>query len=67
MSIKIKPSHEGVLHRNMGVKAGRKISTSALDKAEKTASPAEKKRIVFAKNARKWNHNKAGSGNRFGS
>lgn len=67
MAINIKPSRRGLLHKELHVKSGSKISTTKLDKAEKNASPAEKKRIVFAKNARKWNHNKGGSGNRFGS
>ena len=67
MSIKIKPSHRGLLHKELGVKKGQPISTSKLERAEKGASKAEKKRIVFAENARKWNHNKNGSGNRFGS
>ena len=56
MVIKIKKSHKGLLHKNLGVKAGKKISSSKLSKAKKTASKAVKKRIVFAQNARKWNH-----------
>ena len=40
----------------MGVSAEKPISTAALHKEAKGASPAEKKRIVFAENARKWNH-----------
>ena len=32
--------------------------TKKLEKAEKNASPLEKKRITFAENARKWNHDK---------
>ncbi len=52
--IKIKPSHVGELHREMGVKQGKPISNRALESAKRTASPAEKKRIVFAQNARRW-------------
>lgn len=54
--IKIKPSHKGLLHKDLGVSPGKKISTGKLEKAKKTASPAEKKRIVFAENEKKWNH-----------
>ena len=54
--IHIKASHKGLLHKNLGVKAGQPISTSKLEAAKKTAGPAEKKRIVFAENARKWKH-----------
>jgi hypothetical protein len=54
--IKIKPSHKGLLHKNMGVKQGTTLTTSALEKAKSHAGPAEKKRIVFAENAKKWKH-----------
>jgi hypothetical protein len=54
MAIKIKPSHRGLLHKNLGVPEGEPISTEKLEKAKKGASKAVKKRIVFAENARKW-------------
>lgn len=54
--IHIKKSHEGLLHKEMGIAQGKPISTSALEKEKKGASPAEKKRIVFAENARHWHH-----------
>lgn len=54
--IPIKPSHEGKLHKDLGVPEGERIPSSKLKAAEKNASPAEKKRLVFAENARKWNH-----------
>ena len=54
--IHIKPSHKGLLHKQMGVAAGKPISTGALEKEKRGAGPAEKKRIVFAENARKWHH-----------
>jgi len=54
--IHIKPSHRGLLHRELGVAEGKPISTKALDRAKSGASPAEEKRIVFAENARKWHH-----------
>lgn len=52
--IHIKASHKGLLHKNLGIPAGKPISTSRLKSAAKGAGPAEKKRIVFAENARKW-------------
>lgn len=53
--IKIKESHKGELHKDLGIPAGEKIPSGKLKAAEKTAGPAEKKRIVFAENAKKWN------------
>ena len=50
----IKPSHKGLLHKDLGVPKGKKIPEKKLEKAKKNASPAEKKRIVFAENAKKW-------------
>jgi hypothetical protein len=55
-SIHINPAHKGELHEDLGVAKNSPIPTSKLKAAEKTAGPAEKKRIVFAENARKWNH-----------
>jgi len=54
--IHIKSSHKGLLHKDLGVAAGKPIPTAKLEKAKKDADPAEKKRIVFAENARRWNH-----------
>ena len=56
MAIHIKKSHEGLLHKNLGVKKGEPIPYHKMISAAKHASPAEKKRIVFAENARKWKH-----------
>ena len=53
--IHIKKSHEGLLHKDLGVAAGEKIPEAKMDKAKAHASPAEKKRIVFAENAKHWN------------
>jgi len=50
----IKPSHKGLLHKDLGVPKGEKIPVKKMEKAKKNASPAEKKRIVFAENAKKW-------------
>ena len=52
LSIKVK---KGALHKEMGIDEDKPISTKKLEKAEKHAGPLEKKRIVFAENARKWN------------
>jgi len=38
----------------LGVPAGEKIPEAKMEKAKKSASPAEKKRITFAENASKW-------------
>jgi hypothetical protein len=49
-----------MLHREMGVPKNKKISLGSLMSAEKKAKArgdvAEERRIVFARNARKWNH-----------
>lgn len=52
--IHIKPSHKGLLHKNLGVAAGKKIPAGKLEKAEHSSDPAVKKRAVFAANAKKW-------------
>lgn len=54
--IHIKPSHRGLLHKNLGIPAGKPISLKALAKAKMSSDPAERKRATFAENARKWNH-----------
>jgi hypothetical protein len=59
MAIKIKKSHKGLLHKNLGVKEGEKIPASKL-KVKSTDSAAVKKRKVFAQNARKWKHELGG-------
>ena len=58
--IKIKPSHEGLLHKRMGIKKGKKISEGSLEKekaaAKKSGDVKELREVVFAENARKWHH-----------
>lgn len=54
MAIDIKPSHKGLLHKDLGKKAGSKLSESDLEKAKRSTNPAERKRATFAMNARKW-------------
>ena len=53
-TIQIKPSHKGLLHKELGVPQGEKIPEKKIAHAKKNASPAEMKRIVFAETAKKW-------------
>ena len=57
--IRIKKSHRGLLHKDLGVPQGQPIPGARLADAMKTASPAEKKRIVFAQNAKHFNHKRS--------
>ena len=56
--IEIKPSHKGLLHKNLGEAKGKKLSVKEEEKAKHSSSPAERKRATFALNARKWHHGK---------
>ncbi len=56
MTIRIKPSHKGRLHRALGVKPGQKIPAKALMHAEHSKSARVRKEAVFAENAKHWNH-----------
>jgi hypothetical protein len=56
MAINIKPSHEGRLHKNLGVAKGKPIPAGKLEKATHSKSEATKKQAVFAENAKHWNH-----------
>jgi hypothetical protein len=58
--IHIKPSHKGLLHKDLGVKAGSKIPARKLEAAEHSSSPAVRKRAVFAENAKHWDHKASG-------
>jgi hypothetical protein len=51
--IHIKSSHEGRLHQNLGVPAGKKIPSADLA-PDPHDSPALAKQKVFAKNAKSW-------------
>jgi hypothetical protein len=53
--IHIKPSHKGLMHKDLGKPAGAKITAADIAE-EKTKGPAAKKRAVFAENAKKWHH-----------
>ena len=56
----IKASHQGLLHEEMGIPKGKKISLGALMRKKardkKTGDTAGEKRDVFAINARGWHH-----------
>jgi hypothetical protein len=54
--IHINPSHKGLLHKDLGKKAGKKLTVAEEEKAKNSSNPAERKRATFALNARKWNH-----------
>ena len=53
--IHIKPSHEGLLHKKLGVPEEQKIPASSL-KIKPGDSPATVKEKTFARNAKKWSH-----------
>ncbi len=54
MAIKIKPSHRGALHRELGIPKGSKIPAKLERQLKKTGTAKERKRATFALNARKW-------------
>jgi hypothetical protein len=56
MAIHIKKSHEGLLHKNLGVPQGKPIPSGKLASAKNSADPAVRKRATFAENAKHWNH-----------
>ena len=56
MAIKIKPSHKGLLHKDLGVPEGKPIPASKLASAKNSPNPAVRKRANFAANAKKWKH-----------
>lgn len=57
--IKIKPSKVGSLRKLLGTKTGSKIPAAQLA-TKPSDSTAVKKKKVFAKNARRWNHGGSG-------
>lgn len=59
MTIKIKPSHKGLLHKKLGVKQGEPIPEAKIEKAEQSKSPALRKEAQFAENAKSFKHSKA--------
>lgn len=56
MTIKIKPSHKGKLHRALGVPMDQPIPVRKIEKAVHSKSPALRKEAQFALNSRKFKH-----------
>lgn len=54
--IHINPAHAGLLHKELGVKPGHKLTLKQEEKALHSKNPAERKRANFALNARKFHH-----------
>lgn len=54
MAMKIKKSHRGMLHEDLGVPSGKKVPLADLMRAKRSKSAAVRKRATFAANARKW-------------
>jgi len=62
MNIRIKPSHRGLLYKEMGTPLDQDIPEAKMRKAGRAASPTERKQAAFAKNEKGWQH----GGNRAG-
>lgn len=60
--INIKPSHEGRLHRALGVPEGQPIPAAKLAAAKKSSDPAIRKEATFAINAKGFDHSSGKSG-----
>jgi len=54
MSINIKASHKGRLHRALGVPQGQKLTQAQILKAEHSRKPAVRKEADFAAAAHRW-------------
>ena len=58
--IKIKPSHQGALHQQLGISKDDTLSNADLAKAKASAKESGDtklmRRVIFAENARKWRH-----------
>jgi hypothetical protein len=52
MAIKIKPSHRGLFAKSVGKQPGIPISEADVEKGKESNDPAERKRAVFADNAK---------------
>lgn len=50
MASLIKPSHRGLLHKELGVPQGKEIPEKKLEQAAHSDNAAERKRAVFAEN-----------------
>lgn len=51
---KIKPSHKGELHADLGVPQGQPIPAEKLAQAKNSPDPDVRKRATFAQNAKSW-------------
>ena len=60
--IHIKKSHEGRLHKALGVPAGEPIPAAKLAAAKKSSDPAIRKMATFADNAKGFDHTGSKSG-----
>lgn len=47
---------KNALHKDLGVKPGKKLTMKELQAAKQSKDPLVRKRATFALNARKWNH-----------
>ena len=56
MTIDIKPSHKGKLHRLLHVPQDQKIPEKKLEQAAHSKSASERAEAQFALNARQWKH-----------
>jgi len=56
MSIEIKPSHKGLLHKKLGVPEGKPIPAAKIEQAKHSSSPALRKEANFAEVAKHWHH-----------
>lgn len=57
--IRIKPSRKGLLHKKLGVPAGKPIPESKLEAAKNSKSASERKEANFAVNAKGFNHSRS--------
>lgn len=57
-TIHIQKSHEGLLHRKLGIPQGDKIPVKTLEKAKHSSSPELRREAAFAMNARHFDHKK---------
>lgn len=56
MSIEIKPSHRGLLHKHLGVPQSQKLDSHQLNVAANSHDEKVRKEAQFAINAKKWKH-----------
>jgi len=59
-SIHIKPQNKGLLHKKLGISQNKKIGSGSLASAKSRAKASGnvklEREVVFAENAKKWNH-----------